>query len=163
VGDNAISLEAVNFDATKYVLKLPLKKLQAIRDCHETSDRIGQAHVDHDGPCSVYLEDTICEFFNVTSLKEIDAELLRKARAWLKSARKSLKTKYFIHKTNQFAVCYKLVPRRRLVYWRYELGAWSESSMSVKSLRASARRVSQAAFEERIQQQRDTYNKSLES
>ena len=83
--DHALSLDDVHFNATGQILRMPLKDIKKIRDCHETSDRIGQYNVKHDGPCSVYLEDAIRAFFHVDALDEITPAMLVGARIWYKN------------------------------------------------------------------------------
>lgn len=82
--DNALSLGDVNFNATGQVLALSVKDIKKLRDCHESSDRLGQANVEHDGPCSVYIEQSILDFFHLDSINEITPALLSGARAWYK-------------------------------------------------------------------------------
>jgi hypothetical protein len=83
--NHAELVEEATFDATAYILQLPARETQRIKDCDGSSDDIGQRHVDHDGPCSVYIEQAIRDFFKVENLADVTPALLQKARAWLRS------------------------------------------------------------------------------
>ncbi len=79
-GNNTESIGEEIIDATHEVLALTARKVRAIKDCHETSDQIGQNLVDHDGPFAVYLEAAILQFFGVNTETQITGALVRKAR-----------------------------------------------------------------------------------
>lgn len=81
--DRSESIGDVEFDATSLILNMPLAQIKKIQDCSETSDRIGQDLVEHDGPCSVYIEGAICEFFSVIGVQEITSAMLKGAKQWL--------------------------------------------------------------------------------
>ena len=83
--DRAEEIETVEFDATAYIVNMPAAALRKVEDCSCSTDDIGSAHVDHDGPFSVYIEQAICTFFGVESVSEITASHLSQAKAWLKS------------------------------------------------------------------------------
>ena len=83
--DRAESIGEVEFDATDYILSMPLTKLRQVEDCSESSDAIGTEHVDHDGPFSVCIEQAICEFFQVQAVADITPQLFQRARKWLNS------------------------------------------------------------------------------
>jgi hypothetical protein len=83
--DRAESIGEVEFDATDYILSMPLTELRQVKDCSESSDAIGTEHVDHDGPFSVYIEQAICEFFEVQAVADITPQLRQRARKWLNS------------------------------------------------------------------------------
>ncbi len=83
--DRAESLGEVQFDATDYIVQMNIGELRKVKDNDETSDGIGQAHVDHDGPFEVRIESAICEFFKVSDVTEITNALLQSARKWLQS------------------------------------------------------------------------------
>lgn len=59
------------FDATAYILNMPFEALVEVSDSHDSSDTIGLAHVHHDGPHTVYIEDAMCSFFGVDDLNEV--------------------------------------------------------------------------------------------
>jgi hypothetical protein len=84
-GDRAESLGEVEFDATDDILQMRAAELRKVKDCDETSDAIGQGHVDHDGPCEVRIESAICEFFKVSDVADITNGMLQNARKWLQS------------------------------------------------------------------------------
>ena len=84
-GDRAEEIETVQFDATDYILNMSAAGLRKVEDCNYSSDAIGQAHVDHEGPFSVYIEQAICTFFGVEAVSDIKSTHLRQAKAWLKS------------------------------------------------------------------------------
>lgn len=73
-GDDAISCGQERFDATMYILTMPYEQVIAVRDNHDTSDNIGQAHVDWHGPHCVDIVDSMCDFFGVAKLAEITAD-----------------------------------------------------------------------------------------
>lgn len=73
-GNEAISCGEVRFDATLYILSMPYEEVISIRDDYDTSDHIGQAHVEWAGPCGVAIVDSMCEFFGVSQLEEISRE-----------------------------------------------------------------------------------------
>jgi len=79
-GDNAISMGEEDFDATDYILLMKPDDVRALEDNRETTDRIGQAHVSWDGPHQVTVQDSICEFFGVSSVKEITDEAMAYAK-----------------------------------------------------------------------------------
>lgn len=79
-GDSAIYAGEEKFDATAAVLLLPHKALIALKDSDPTTDEIGQAHVQWDGPCEVSLVYSIQEFFGVESLSDVTPEALENAR-----------------------------------------------------------------------------------
>lgn len=76
-GNEAISCGEARFDATLHVLSMPYEAVIAIRDDHDSSDQIGQAHVDWHGPHRVQLVDSMCDFFGVSKLAEISPEHFR--------------------------------------------------------------------------------------
>jgi len=83
--DRAEEIETVEFDATDYILHMSAAELRKVEDCNYSSDAIGEAHVNHDGPFSVRIEQAICAFFGVEAVSDIKATHLRQAKAWLKS------------------------------------------------------------------------------
>lgn len=52
----------------------------AIEDLDDSSDYIGNNHVLWDGPHTVYITDSICEFFNVENMDEITQEMFNAAK-----------------------------------------------------------------------------------
>ncbi|HDR8994464.1 TPA: hypothetical protein QDB01_000341 [Burkholderia vietnamiensis] len=81
IRDNAEEVERVEFDATLHVLCMDYERLISVRDCDETSDAIGNAHVEWDGPHSVLIEDSIRAFFGVDSLSAITPAMHQAARS----------------------------------------------------------------------------------
>lgn len=80
-GNDAIACGEEDFDATSAVLLLPFEKLVELEDNSEATDDLGRAHVSWDGPCSVHITSSVCDFFGVTDVEEITLDLLEKARA----------------------------------------------------------------------------------
>jgi hypothetical protein len=73
-GNDPIVCGEARFDATLYILSMPYEAVVAIKDDHDSSDQIGQAHVDWHGPCRVTLVNSMCDFFGVCKLTEISAD-----------------------------------------------------------------------------------------
>jgi hypothetical protein len=83
--NRAEEIETVEFDATAYIVNMPAAAIRKVEDCNYSTDDIGSAHVDHDGPFSVCIEQAICTFFGVEAVSKITANHLRQAKVWLKS------------------------------------------------------------------------------
>lgn len=64
-GDDAIFVGEEHFDATDAVLSLDYAKFLELADADDSSDELGRAHIDWDGPCSVTLLESVCEYFDV--------------------------------------------------------------------------------------------------
>jgi hypothetical protein len=79
-GNDAIHAGEEEFDATDYVLNLPYAEVLEIRDNRESSDAIGTAHIQWDGPYEVEIVDSICDFFGVGQLGEITPEMFEFVR-----------------------------------------------------------------------------------
>ncbi len=75
VNDYAVEIERRQFRATEHILKMPLEALHEMKDNDESSDAIGMAHVSHEGPHEVELEEAIKEFFGVEKLGDITQEM----------------------------------------------------------------------------------------
>lgn len=73
-GNDAISAGEVRFDATLHIMSMPYEQVIGIRDDYDTSDHIGQAHVEWAGPCRVAIVDSMCDFFGVSKLNEISRD-----------------------------------------------------------------------------------------
>ncbi|MDK6079784.1 hypothetical protein [Massilia varians] len=73
-GDDAIYFDEERFDATLHILSMPYKDVIRIRDNNDSSDVIGQAHVQWDGPHEVQLVDSMCDFFGVSRLAELSQD-----------------------------------------------------------------------------------------
>lgn len=73
-GNDAIACGEARFDATLYILSMPYEAVIAIQDDHDSSDQVGQAHVEWHGPHRVELVDSMCDFFGVSKLAEISRE-----------------------------------------------------------------------------------------
>ena len=86
--DWAQTIATVKFDATQAVLSLDLDAIHAIRDNAESSDDIGRACVQWNGPCEVSLTESIVEFFGLGDdavsdliIEHVTQEMLDLARA----------------------------------------------------------------------------------
>lgn len=79
-GDDALDAGTEEFDATNSVLLLPLDRIRELDDCSENTDEIGRELVQWDGPCSVYLVDSLMEFFGVLDADDITERYLEMAR-----------------------------------------------------------------------------------
>jgi len=79
-GDTAIEVGDETLDVTDYVLSLPYERFIAIEDNDESSDEIGRAHTDWDGPCEATLKDSILAYFGVNELADVSPEGLAHAR-----------------------------------------------------------------------------------
>lgn len=77
--DNAVSIGEVEFDATERILGMKLWEIHELKDCDESSDYLGQEFIKHDGPHSVYIEDAIQAFFEVSDVKKITQNHLNTA------------------------------------------------------------------------------------
>jgi hypothetical protein len=75
VGDEA-------FDATSYVLLLPLEELIELDDHDQNTDAIGTEFVQWNGPFEVEIVDAILSYFGVDDLEDITEEALVFAREW---------------------------------------------------------------------------------
>lgn len=74
-GNDPMHAGEEEFDATDYVLNMPYDEVLEIRDNRESSDAIGTAHIQWDGPYEVDIVDSICEFFGVAELGNITQEM----------------------------------------------------------------------------------------
>lgn len=81
--DEAMTVGRVKFDATRAVLAGDLEFIHNLADCDYGSDEIGRACVTWDGPCSVYVAQSVAAFFGVqdaSRLRDITQEMLDSAR-----------------------------------------------------------------------------------
>lgn len=69
------------FDATGFVLSMPLNKIRDIEDMDDSSEAIGRHHVEWDGPCAVEIWDSVNQFFGVFDVLDITEEMLSSAKA----------------------------------------------------------------------------------
>ncbi len=72
-GDDAVFADSEMFDATAYITALPFDQLVTLRDFDDTSDTVGTAHVNWDGPHEVEIVDSICDYFGVSKIEHITA------------------------------------------------------------------------------------------
>jgi len=79
--DEAISCGEEEFDATNAVLLLEPNQLNELKSMYELTDALGRDHVEWDGPCDVYLDESVCAFFGVSDLEEITSEALAFTRS----------------------------------------------------------------------------------
>jgi len=75
-GNEAIEIGRESFDATRHVLAMDLDEIHQLKDCRESTDEIGKAHVRHDGPHQVVIIGAICHFFDTDSLSSITEDML---------------------------------------------------------------------------------------
>ncbi len=75
-GDDAIAVESVEFDATNAILCMSLEDIQALEDNRESTDAIGQMHVQWDGPHEVTIEESILSYFGVEDLELLSQDIL---------------------------------------------------------------------------------------
>lgn len=73
-GDDAISIEEINFDATSAVLRLSYTTIKSLKDRRESTDEIGLSVINWSGPCEVEIVESICDYFGVASLEELTEE-----------------------------------------------------------------------------------------
>jgi hypothetical protein len=76
----AVDCGSIEFDATGYVLRMGPEAVRALRDCRESSDTVGLAHIPWDGPCRVSIEGSVCAFFGVDGMADITDEAFAFAR-----------------------------------------------------------------------------------
>lgn len=69
--DQAHDVGTDEFDATRYVLTMPYLDLITLEDHDDSSDEVGRAHVEWDGPHYVDIIDSITDFFGVARVGEI--------------------------------------------------------------------------------------------
>ena len=143
--DEAIEIGTVEFDATNYVLRMSLSDIQVLDDADDTSDAVGLAHVDHDGPYSVYLNDPICKYFGVEHPDDITPDMLDQALSqWEeralpvdKATREQLVdvlTEHFIHDRMQYL---KEDPRELEPFLeRLVKNGWPEKGLEIMDLSA---------------------------
>ncbi|MBU9200297.1 hypothetical protein KTD31_02830 [Burkholderia multivorans] len=70
------------FDATSYVLLLPLEELVELEDHDQNTDAIGTEFIRWNGPFEVEIVDSILSYFGVDDLEDITEEALVFAREW---------------------------------------------------------------------------------
>lgn len=68
------------FDATGYVLTMPLVEIQGLLDRYENTDTIGINHVSHDGPFDVEIVESIKAFFEIDELEDLTKDQLEYKR-----------------------------------------------------------------------------------
>ena len=78
--NEAIPCGEEKFDATDAVLLMDLKTIHNLEDFTDTLDELWKNHVQWDGPYDVEIVESICDFFNVSSLPEITQESLDQMR-----------------------------------------------------------------------------------
>lgn len=74
-GDDAITVGVETFDATVKVLSLSHEELITLSDSSTSTDEIGMAFVNWDGPFEVRLVDQVRAFFGVEQLRDITPEV----------------------------------------------------------------------------------------
>lgn len=79
-GNDACEVGGEEFDATDFVLLMSHDDLLTLQDRRETTDWVGSAHVDWDGPFEVSVTGSICSYFGVERIEEITSEALAFAR-----------------------------------------------------------------------------------
>lgn len=79
--DTLMHCKAVRFDATHYVLHdFGLQAIHGLKDSDDTSDDVGLAHVDWNGPHDVEVVDSILDYFGADKLCDITLAHLECAR-----------------------------------------------------------------------------------
>ena len=79
-GDDAIWIGEEAFDATETILRMRLSEIVALEDQAETTDSVGQAHVQWNDPHYVTIVGAICQFFDVEELDSITETMLAEKR-----------------------------------------------------------------------------------
>lgn len=81
INDNATDIDGrVEVDVTTRVLGLSLERLQSLQDGRDSTDDLvygTSAASEHNGPFTVTVVNNVCDFFEVTALADISAEMLR--------------------------------------------------------------------------------------
>lgn len=73
VGDDA-------FDATDFVLNMQYEHVLELEDNRPSTDSVGTAHIEWDGPYEVEVVESLCEFFGVERLADITPEVFEFVR-----------------------------------------------------------------------------------
>lgn len=76
----AIELDDFLIDVTRPVLELHVNSIKQLELFSEESREFGQRYIEHDGPCTVMMEDSICEFFDIEALDDLTDALVRTKR-----------------------------------------------------------------------------------
>ena len=79
--DYAEEVETVEFDATDHILLMEYERFTKIEDNDYESDEIGRDFVSWDGPCVVHIEESICEYFGVSEIRDITEALFNQVKA----------------------------------------------------------------------------------
>ncbi len=79
-GDRLVTLGSMTFNATDFVLSMPLEWLHELEDHQYSTDELGAEFIEHDGPFEVEIVDSICAFFGVDDLSDVDQTMLEKQR-----------------------------------------------------------------------------------
>ena len=77
--NNSVNLGEESFVATEHVLAMRLEDIHELEDMRWSTDNIGEAHVNHDGPHEVVITESIRQFFDVEELSEITQDQLEQA------------------------------------------------------------------------------------
>ena len=78
--NDLVALDAIEFDATDMVLLMSNEEFDRVSDNDESSDAIGLAHVEHNGPFYVHIVNEMLAFFGASDFSEIGQEALAFAR-----------------------------------------------------------------------------------
>jgi len=81
INDTALSVDIEKFDATSHVLNMGLSDIWELEDNQYSTDHIGEAYVEHNGPFEVEITESICEFFGVDNLEEITQNMIDEAKS----------------------------------------------------------------------------------
>jgi len=98
--DTLVSLEIQPFDATRDILQMDLEHILKLEDAEDAEGmeqtpgtsiaNIGRRHVSHEGPFAVFITQAICQFFNISQLKDLKPKQLQDACAdWDRVPRKA--------------------------------------------------------------------------
>ena len=92
-------------DVTHAILLRDYEFVVELRDAFDQADEIGGEHVDHYGPVEVYVCDSICAFFGVSSLDEITPAAFEEARRAMNPKRPE-----YVRTVIEVAVTAKVLP-----------------------------------------------------
>ena len=79
-GDDAVTVGEEHFDATDHILNMAPDAVRSLEDCDDETDEVGRSHVSWDGPCSVHVVTSLCDFFGVEDVEDITDEALAFAK-----------------------------------------------------------------------------------
>lgn len=78
--DQAKTIWEKDFDATPYILDMPLEEIQEIDEDPGVKRTIAEDHNEYDGPFELIIDKQIRDFFNVGELSDVTQKMLDKKR-----------------------------------------------------------------------------------